>query len=454
MRELKVTLTEEMLKNPLEFELPTQTLYIDRSKVGNPEERSHNLIGFSRRNRYINELLIKLATKGFFLVSSSNGNSRFEKFTTAKEFKPFVKRDNIQIYNNIYYTLEEPKLKFASNRLIVVFSSVADRAFNADIATRNFFVNFETIYKYIPQNCYILRVSDIGGVIGNFYMNTTFSNTIEDDIQGLLNYILETYNINKKDVVLYGSSKGATASLYHGILGNFRAICVDPVVSDEYHELYSGDSHFTKPCGEYKIYPQTKQDKFSKFIQNREIEKDSIYIIYSKQSPIYNDINSIVKKNDIENKIIYLDVCHPKIKSHPDVAPNTINIFIAILNNIFYNLGEIKSKEIDCLQTSSLKEFKIKSYLKLTNLVIESSIDFVKLRVYNKDLQEYKDIDLNIGTNKISIFTLKGKLLSIVYMDKEYELNIEVDNKTVLSKIVNKKRVTKDNKDFNYISIS
>jgi len=453
MKELKIVLTQEMLQKSLDFELPTQTLYIDRSKVGDIKEREHNLIGFSRREKRINELVVKLASEGFFLVSSLSGNSRFEKFTTAKDFQSNLKVDNLQIYNNLYYTLDKPMLKFGKNRLIVIFSSVAERAFSADISIRNFFSNFGTISKYIPQNSYVLRISDIGGIIGNFYMNTAFSNRIEDDVQGLLKFILESININKEDMILYGGSKGGTAALYHGILGGYKSIAVDPIVSDEYHEQSSEDSHFTQQYGKYKIYPQSKQEKFIRLMKMNTISKN-LNIIYSQQSPVYGAINRVIRENDKENKINYLNVCHPQIKTHPDVAAKTINILMLVMNNLFYDLAEIKSKDIDCDEAIE-KKIEIKAELKLTKLIITTHNKSMSLRVYDLTLEQYKDIPLKESITEISLFKLKGKMISIVEVGSliEHELVVDLKKSSVLSKIVSYKNVVINGKEFSFLAI-
>ncbi len=347
MKEINIVLTQEILTKPISFKLPKETIYINRANVGLIDEREHNLIGFARREKNIKDLVIRLAENGFFLVSSSKGISKFQKFTTANSFKRYLKVENLQIYNELFYILESPKIDFASPRLLVVFSSVADLPYNANIARRNFFTNFPSISKYIPNNSYILRVSDIGGVIGSFYMNTNFSKTIEDNIQNLIKTILKSKNIAKEDVVLYGGSKGGTASLYHGILGGYKVVSVDPIVSDRYHEERYNDSHFTQNSYGNRIYTQTKQKKFTQFIKNIDIP-NNINIIYSKQSPVYNDINKIIRDNDTKNRINYINLCHPLIKEHPDVAKNSINILMLLINNLFYNIGKITSKDIDC----------------------------------------------------------------------------------------------------------
>jgi hypothetical protein len=447
IEELEIVLTEEMLSSQININFPSKCIYVDRSNVGILSERKHNLIGFSKREKYVAEFVVQLASKGFFLVSSFDGKSKFEKFTSAENFKSYVKVKNLKIYNNLYYTLANSSLSFSNKRLIVVFSSVADRAFNADISVRNFFTNFETISKYIPQNTYVLRISDIGGIIGNFYMNTVFSNTIEEDIQGLLNFILQSNNINKEDVVLYGSSKGATSALYHGILGGYKCIAVDPIVSDEYHEIESGDSHFTKEYGKYRIYPQSKQDKFRNLMKTTAITSD-INIIYSQNSPIYGAINNIIKEHDLEKKIKYLNVCHPKIKTHPDVAPKTINILMLVLNNLFYGLGEIQSKNIDC------QELKVTAELKLTSLILETNIRPSYLRVYTENLKEYQDIELKEESTKVTLFKLKGKALSIICAGKEYGIEVDVNKNSILSKIVSYKEVERDSESFSYLVIN
>ena len=156
----------------------------------------------------------------------------------------------------------------------------------------------------------------------------------------MLEHVIKVTGILKENVVLYGASKGATASLYHGIKGSYNAVVVDPIVSDEYHEKKYNDSHFTQGT-----FPFTKQEKFSQLFKECEVNSD-INIIYSENSPVYDAINKNVKENDVLQKINYINVVHPKIKDHPDVGVNTIDILTLIINNLFYKLGSLSSKKI------------------------------------------------------------------------------------------------------------
>ena len=344
MKELHIKLTHANIASLITIEYPTYRLHIDKSTFGKneTEQQNYNLFAIARAHKTVKHLVIDLANNGYYLVAHKNGVSIFEKFITAKKFKHNLINKNIQVFNDLYYTLEAPKIKTKKSRLLVVFSSVADFSLNASISRRNFFTNFGGIGKYIPQNTYILRISDIGGIVGSFYMNNNFSNNIESDIQRLLKSILLQNYIEKNDVVLYGASKGGTAALYHGILGDYKAISVDPIVSNEYHEKKYNDPHFT-----IGTFPDTKQEKFKHLMKHSTIASN-INILYSERSPIYNDIIEIIKNNDVEEKINYIHSNHPKIKDHPDVGQNTINILTMIINNLYYELGTIKSKNLDC----------------------------------------------------------------------------------------------------------
>ncbi len=344
MKNLHIKLSPADIELPIIIKYPINRLYIDKSSIGKNEneQKNYNLFAIARSNENVKNLVVNLANKGFYLVNHKDGISIFEKFINAEQFKHNLINKNIKIFNDLYYTLETPKIKTNKPRLLVVFSSVADFSLNASISRRNFFTNFESIGKYIPQNTYILRISDIGSVVGSFYMNNNFNNQVESNIQLLLEFILLENNISKTDVVLYGTSKGATAALYHGILGHYKAVCVDPIVSNKYHEIKYNDSHFT-----LDTFSESKQKKFKYLMKNSLIDSD-INILYSKNSPIYNDIIEIIKNNDKDEKIKFIHSNHPSIKDHPDVGPNTINILTMIINNLYYQVGITSSKDLDC----------------------------------------------------------------------------------------------------------
>jgi len=344
MKEVRITLNLEDIQKPLSVSKPSYRLYIDKSKLGSNEHerKNYNLFAIARNNSYVKKFVTNLANDGYFLVKHDNGISVFEKYISAKKFAHnFITNTTIKVHNDLFYTLDDPKITTINPRLLVVFSSVADFSLNASISRRNFFTNFKSIGKYIPSNTYILRISDIGGIVGSFYLNNNFNTKVERNIQDLILFIMKKHSIIKNDVVFYGASKGGTGALYHGIFGGYKSVAVDPIVSDKYHEENYNDPHFTNGT-----FPANKQEKFSSLIKSSKIPRNT-NIIYSKNSPLYSYINSIVRNNDIKQKINYINSTHPKIKDHPDVGPNTIHILTLIINTLFYELGSISTKDID-----------------------------------------------------------------------------------------------------------
>ncbi len=344
INEKKMVLTPESIASKIKTKdfFHADRLAVDKSLIGKDENErlNHNLFAVARNNANVKSLVVDLVNQGYFLIQHKEGISIFEKYVSAEKFKRNLTNENLQTFKDLFYTLQEPRIKSSKPRLLVVFSSVADFSMNASVSRRNFFTNFKSVFKYVPSNTYVLRISDIGSVVGSFYLNNRFNSKVEEHVQELLSHILEEKNILKADVVLYGASKGATASLYHGIKGEYNAVCVDPIVSDEYHERKYNDPHFT-----IGTFPLTKQEKFSRLLKEREINSN-VNIIYSENSPIYDYINAIIKDGDVSKKINYINVVHPKIKDHPDVGPNTIDVLTTLINNLYYNLAQIKSKRL------------------------------------------------------------------------------------------------------------
>jgi len=342
--EKKMILNNQTIADDIVIDLNNapKRLVFDKSSIGSTDDEKlkHNVFAIARKNKYVKNLVVELANNGYYLVEHKDGISTFEKFDTAEKFKHNLTNSNLNIYKDLFYTLDKPSIASTTPRLLVVFSSVADFSLNASISRRNFFINFKSINKYVPSNTYVLRISDIGAVVGSFYLNNNFNKNVEKNVQELLKLIMKGNGIEKKDVVLYGASKGATASLYHALKGGYNSVCVDPIVSDEYHENQYNDPHFTQGT-----FPLSKQEKFIQLMKEVKIISD-VNIIYSINSPIYEYINAIIKDHDMEQKIKYINISHPKIKDHPDVGPNTIDVLTLIINNLFYKLGDVSSKNL------------------------------------------------------------------------------------------------------------
>ena len=325
--EQKVVLKNCLNRTALDFINGCDILYLDKSDFGKDENarKNHNVYGLARSNSDVKDFVTQLSNYGYYLVAHDDGISTFYSYSNKELYDGIFNKDNFFRYKDIYYSLEYPLNNIKPQRIIVVFSSVADFPYNSNIIRRCFFENFKNINKYIPYDTLVVRVADIGGVVGSFYMNNNFDLNFEDKIQEFLQWLYINFNIEKDNVVLYGVSKGGTGALLHGLLGEYKFISVDPIVSDDYHESKYNDSHFTK-----NTFPNRKINRFLN------IQDSRIYgcILTSSRSPIFNDIKKVADHKGID----CIDVIHEKISDHPDVGPNTINILMMLLNGKFYNL--------------------------------------------------------------------------------------------------------------------
>ena len=346
MTEISSTLklSETLATHPINVELPSQTLMVDRSEVG-PNDASrlkHNLLGLARSYPHVRELVSHLANNGFYLVAHKDGVSRFEHLSDPARFLQFFDDSSVQLRKELFYTLEKPSLTTDTPRLLVVFSSIADFPLNASISRRMFFRNFPTIGKYIPSDTHILRIADVGSVLGSFYLNNNHDPGFADKIQDLIRFVVESLGIDKSNVVLYGASKGATATLYHGIVGGYSGIAVDPIVSDEYYLKKMNDAHFVE--GKFPTY---KEAVFSELLQAHPITRP-IHVVTSPSSEQYQHIDTLLKERlPAENLMLY-EFCNPRITTHTEVGPNTINFVTAMLNNLFYGIHSTQSQRYTC----------------------------------------------------------------------------------------------------------
>lgn len=340
-----IKLNKKILDNEINIVLPKNEIIIDKSFFGDTsvECLSHNIIAVGRKNIYVHNFLIYLACNGFFLIrhDTQNGISTLHKLNDYRTFLSFFGREDVMLYNNIYYTLESPfskeSPKNSDNRLLVIFSSIADFPYNASISRRTFYTNWPKVKNFIPRNTYVLRIADVGGVISAFYLNTKFDNDFENRIQILIDMVSSKYNIKKNNIILYGASKGGTGALYHSIIGGYQCVAVDPIVSDEYYINNCRDQHFVDG-----IYNEEKNYKFINIINNNSI--NNINIVTSRNSQQFLYINKLLNINTSINHYIFNN---KEISQHTDVSFQTLPFTTTLINSIFFGLDTPASFETD-----------------------------------------------------------------------------------------------------------
>jgi len=284
-----------------------------------------NIISLSRKDKVLKSKLVLLANENYFLYVLREGISSFvHKSTLANLWQPIINNEYLIDRNGLVYQYSPAKQGF-NKKLLVVFSQIPPDPHSSSLV-RYFPKSFSSIDKYIGDNVSILRIADIGGICGSFYLNTIGLPENENNIQSLISEICNEYHIDIESVVLYGASKGATGALYHGLIGNYKIIAVDPVLDDEHYINKLNDFHMVEG-----IFPEDKKGKFSRLFETiRRDEMPEIKIITSESSEQYNVINNMLK--GISENILILSSLNDNIKSHPDVAPNSIHAITTLIN--------------------------------------------------------------------------------------------------------------------------
>lgn len=319
----------------IQIDLECSEVYIDKSAIGKDdnEKVNHNFLAVGRKNQEAKKLIALLSNHRFFLTSHKNGISLFKKFDNAHTFITSFNNKSVRTWNDTFYTLEEPLEKDLSNaRLLVIFSSIADLAFNASIDRRMFFKNFPTVAEYIPKNTYILRIADIGGVLGGFYLNSHADMQFESKVNDLIRKIQLEKLIPNENIVLYGTLKGATGALYHGIKMGLSTLAVDPIISDEYYLHKFNDLHFVTD-----VFPESKQEKFARlFLENKNEDLSHIKLVTSPNSEQFGYINELILIPKLNLKSFIFS--NPNIKAGLDIENTTIHFITSMLNNLLYNI--------------------------------------------------------------------------------------------------------------------
>ncbi|WP_436867810.1 accessory Sec system protein Asp2 [Mammaliicoccus sciuri] len=289
-----------------------------------------NIIQVSRDNKKVYDLYKNLLQNDYVLYYHANGISRLYKREFIHEL---WKRKDLYKQGDLFYTLDSPQDKKVNSseknpKLLVIFTCMpAIEKYDSYLMTDRMFPRFfNNIERNLVKNVYTMRIMDLNCSHGSHYINTINYKTMEKDIVESIKRVKEELEINDKNIVLYGASKGGTGSLFYGSKLDFKCLAVDPIISlGEYNK---NDDHFLKDLREEDLTEKINSHLF----ENSTSEK---YIIGSENVPFnFEKISEIHGQN--VKKINKID---EHIKSHPDVSRNTVPEQLMILNQLL--LGSI-----------------------------------------------------------------------------------------------------------------
>ncbi|QEM80772.1 XcbB/CpsF family capsular polysaccharide biosynthesis protein [Halomonas binhaiensis] len=305
-------------------------VHIDHSSWGCEENSS--IIDISRDNSEVRSKLIALANAGFHLYVVRNGISSLVHHRRISTLWHPAVIGNVKVdENSIFYTVQKAKGN-GEAKLLVVFSSIAGEMYTPSLI-RHFEKNFSTIDKYIPQNINILRIVDFGSVVGSFYLNSHALPNNEENIWNCIKTCAKKLNVKQDNIVLYGTSKGGTATVFYALKHGVRGVAVDPILSDDHYVRVYDDLHFTQGT-----FPESKERKFFNLSERELLPESKLSVICSTRSPQYPYIEKMLMKH--EKNILILNTENNEIHKHPDVAPKSlphtlsqINLHLAGLDN-------------------------------------------------------------------------------------------------------------------------
>ena len=323
----------ELLDSP---ESRTNFIHIRHPNNGNASE---NLTQISRRSDTSRRILVELTRRGFYTYMSHDYETRLVRERRIPSlWAPLANGEFKQSKAGVIYSLNGALVDSESPKLLVLFCPMHEAIYSSSLY-RYFPQQFKTIQKYIAPETAVLRVADLGGVVGNFYGNTSAHPKNIDRIQELLQEVIFDLRVQRHNVVLYGGSKGGTGALLHGLIGGYKVIAVDPVLSDRHYVNRHNDSHFT----ENSIFLESKDRLFARLVFEYQKTADwdapvqRKVVVYSSGSPQARVIEEKVVE-PLAGGVASFDVEHPMIKDHPDVGPNSLPLTLAIINSLLYGL--------------------------------------------------------------------------------------------------------------------
>ncbi|MGQ3385071.1 XcbB/CpsF family capsular polysaccharide biosynthesis protein [Glutamicibacter sp. TV12E] len=294
---------------------------------------------FSRialHNAVFREAVVALAKNGYYsyaqrgTITSFVHESRLDVLWNPLKDGIYRRTDDGTVYK-----LEEPLQKPERPRLLVLFSSMPPDLFTSSLS-RYFTTNFNSIAKFSNKETYILRIADLGGVIGNFYLDTLTFPKNTKNIGTLIRSVMTQNGVQSEDVVLLGSSKGGTGALYHGVSLGMKFVAVDPILSDAHYWDKHNDIHFTNNY----LFPLRKDEIFTQLLAQNDIngaDEGTQCVIYSRRSPQHKYIHD--QFLSLTDNGIFIDVDSPEIKDHPDVAPNALHVTTTIATTMLAGVG-------------------------------------------------------------------------------------------------------------------
>lgn len=318
--------------------LDTETIpkYIDCTHA-KPQSWT-SLIHLAQTNDQAFRVLITLAKKGYLVYKAPTiGTSLVHRLALKDLWQPLKDNEYEQTKDGTVYKLTNCRHEGNPTSLAVVFSSVATNRFT-QLLERHIGNPLSTLEKSVSGHTAVLRIADMDGVVGAYYLPTSRDPNSADYIQELIAHVADDLNLHTRQIVTYGVSKGATGALYHGLRMNSNTVAVDPIITLNRRNTRNTDPYFSSSS----LYPDTFDNIFERLMaahnQRSENTANTLrttepkhVIITAPKSEEYQDICRLVE-NSNTTSISLVESLDPHIEHHNEVGPNTVALALSMIN--------------------------------------------------------------------------------------------------------------------------
>ena len=263
-------------------------LNVNKLRINMHSEK--NMLQIAVDNATVNKEFKRLMANDYILGEHMNGISYFQKRKTF----PFLNPE-VQEFKDLKFIIQEKISQRAQkqDKLVVIFTPFFG-SFAPQVSKRMPYDVWPDIQKSLVKDTYILRIMDYNLSHGSSYINTVNFPEYESQVQELISTTMAEKNIKKNNVVFWGSSKGGAGALYHGIMGDYKVVAVDPVLDEKWYLENKNDIHFLDGLRETDLVP-----KINKMIDSSEFKFKKFVITNSHFSFNNETLNRLSKSNFI-----------------------------------------------------------------------------------------------------------------------------------------------------------
>ncbi|KSU08472.1 hypothetical protein Li1_0470 [Lactococcus lactis subsp. lactis] len=287
-----------------------------------------NILNAAWHHSEINDFLTKSSVNDYILDGQYGNIYRFipRKSFYRKSLKEFTSSHNEKIF---FSDVSDPiRLKSKRVKNIVFFFMGMPGGKTVNNANALFRLNphlFNNFTRSLVKDTVVIRIADVNGVRGSFYVNSYNYSTYEDDLSEFLENMISTYNVDRDNVTLHGTSKGGVGALFYGSKHKLKSVSVDPVLDGDWVIKNQKNNHFVDGF-------RNKTDLVPTINNYLTDNKAETYVVGNH----YVDNTWKILEKLVGVKL--MDIDDSTVINHQQISPNCVPEWLMLINKMLLNL--------------------------------------------------------------------------------------------------------------------